>query len=635
MDLKKITSIILLFSFVVVHSQKHKKPEESVIELAKKLKIEYPDEELVIEKSNLNVDFSLKRDNVSATLESYEKLINIDSKTYSNRHVFYNGESTIKNFDISFSNNHSANFTINDVAYEDNDLFHTDTRLKYVELDFPLQGFEYQVYIDKIFSDIKYFTTIYFNDDYPIKEKEIKIVVPNWLNIKFQEFNFEGYEIESQVEKEDENTIYTYKAFNLPSMFKEKNSRGPSYLYPHIMILPISYTDKGEEEKIFATLKDQYQWYKNLVDKLDYTNKPYVSKVEELTKDLTSKEEKIKKIFYWIQDNIRYIAFEDGIAGFQPENASEVFSKRYGDCKGMANLAKAMLSEIGVDARLTWIGTNHIAYDYSTPNLAVDNHMICTIMDSDIPIFLDPTEKFNPYKEFANRIQGKQALIEDGENFKLKTVPVSKAEESIEKKEYYLKIVDDVLVGKANNHYSGESRKQILAFLNSLQTHQKEDFLTSFLEQGSSLMQVNNIESSDLKNREQDINIDYDLLVEGKVSSFGDKTYIDIRFNDNFSDLLMEDRKSDFVFSHKKIIESKAYIDISGFKTSKIMEPIHFETKNFKIDISVEKVDQSLICTQKIQILNEVITKEELPDWNTKIKTINNFLNQQIILQKA
>ena len=51
------------------------------------------------------------------------------------------------------------------------------------------------------------------------------------------------------------------------------------------------------------------------------------SKVTELTAKAKTDEEKIKNIYYWVQDNIRYIAFEDGIAGFKPDDSQNVFKK--------------------------------------------------------------------------------------------------------------------------------------------------------------------------------------------------------------------------------------------------------------------------------------------------------------------
>ena len=117
-----------------------------------------------------------------------------------------------------------------------------------------------------------------------------------------------------------------------------------------------------------------------------------------------------------MQDNIRYIAFEDGLAGFIPATAQEVFKSKYGDCKGMANLMTEMLKLAGLEAYMTWIGTRHIPYDYTLPSLAVDNHCISTVIIGGKEYFLDGTEKYIPFGDYAWRIQGKEVLIGKGIN---------------------------------------------------------------------------------------------------------------------------------------------------------------------------------------------------------------------------
>jgi hypothetical protein len=46
-----------------------------------------------------------------------------------------------------------------------------------------------------------------------------------------------------------------------------------------------------------------------------------------------------------VQDNIRYIAFEDGIMGFKPDAAQNVFNKNMGIAREKANLLKEMLKQ--------------------------------------------------------------------------------------------------------------------------------------------------------------------------------------------------------------------------------------------------------------------------------------------------
>lgn len=66
----------------------------------------------------------------------------------------------------------------------------------------------------------------------------------------------------------------------------------------------------------------------------------------------TNDVDKIKAIYYWVQDKIRYIAYEDGYSGYIPASAQEVLANKYGDCKGMANLLTELLKLAGYDARL-------------------------------------------------------------------------------------------------------------------------------------------------------------------------------------------------------------------------------------------------------------------------------------------
>ena len=96
-----------------------------------------------------------------------------------------------------------------------------------------------------------------------------------------------------------------------------------------------------------------YGWYRSLVNSMDNQTADIESTVAELLNNIDDDEEKIKALYYWVQDNIRYIAFEDGIAGFKPDECQNVFNKKFGDCKGMANLLKEMLIVAGFDARLT------------------------------------------------------------------------------------------------------------------------------------------------------------------------------------------------------------------------------------------------------------------------------------------
>ena len=220
--------------------------------------------------------------------------------------------------------------------------------------------------------------------------------------------NFEGKDIKksSVYDSKQDADIITYTIRDITARERESHSPGPTYTEPHLMVLCKYSESPAGKTTYFNTLDDQYAWYHSITKDLEANNDQVNAKAKEITAGISNDLDKIKKIFYWMHDNIRYIAFEDGIAAFKPEKPEEVLRKKYGDCKGMAHLTKGMLKALGFDARLCWIGTNHIAYDYSTPSIAVDNHMICALIYLGKTYFLDATENYIGFNEYAERIQG-------------------------------------------------------------------------------------------------------------------------------------------------------------------------------------------------------------------------------------
>ncbi|BAO77183.1 transglutaminase-like domain-containing protein [Winogradskyella sp. PG-2] len=640
--IRNLLSTILLFTFISYsYGQRKIEPDATDIAKAKKLKekFDHKDDEIALEESIDFVTFEFNKDSEKVIVHHQlkEKMINMISRADIQKYCFYDGESEIEEFKILYKNDRSARFFVKDEAYKSDDLFHNDARVKFTNVDFPLQGYRYGTEILKNYNDIKYFTKLYFNDYYPTVKKVIKVEIPDWLNIELKELNFEGYDIVKTVKPNVKNKskIHTYTVKDVPAMRNASNAPGPTYVYPHLLVLAKSYTIKGETKPIFDSTQDLYNWYKSLVNSLENDNSPIKAKVVELTKDAKSDEEKIKNIYYWVQDNIRYIAFEDGIAGFKPDEAANVFNKRYGDCKGMANLTKQMLIEAGFDARLTWIGTKRIAYDYSTPNLSVDNHMICSLFKDDKIIFLDGTEKFNAFGEYANRIQGKQVMIEDEDTFILKEVPESAVEFNKESFNYNLKLEDELLTGSVEKVFNGESRSGLLYYFDQLKTDKKEEFLEAYLSRGDSNRKVANITTSDLSNRDGNVTLSYDITVKNAVSTFDDSIYIDLDRDEELGSYEFKERDVDYIFSSKKYLESTTTLEIpSGYKVSQLPKDIQISSKNYDMSVSFKTETNKLIYKKLFKIKNAKIETNDFEEWNTFISQLNNTYQEQIIITK-
>jgi hypothetical protein len=137
--------------------------------------------------------------------------------------------------------------------------------------------------------------------------------------------------------------------------------------------------------------------------------------VAQLTAQKTTNEDKLREIYEWVRDQVRYVAVEIGIGGFKPHSAAEVFKNRYGDCKDMTTLLCAMARSAGIELNQALISTmqNGVA-DTSLCSPFHFNHVIayCPSL-GDSGLWLDATKKGMPFGATAWYNQGIQAFVID------------------------------------------------------------------------------------------------------------------------------------------------------------------------------------------------------------------------------
>ena len=89
----------------------------------------------------------------------------------------------------------------------------------------------------------------------------------------------------------------------------------------------------------------------------------------ELTTGKSDQLDKMKALAAYAQQQVRYVAIEVGIGGFQPHFANDVLKHEYGDCKDKVTLLSAMLREIGIESYYVLInthrGTDHAGFSHN------------------------------------------------------------------------------------------------------------------------------------------------------------------------------------------------------------------------------------------------------------------------------
>ena len=179
----------------------------------------------------------------------------------------------------------------------------------------------------------------------------------------------------------------------------------------------------------FSNWREMGSWYSNLEQGRADASPQIKQQVAALTAKKTTTLEKTQAIAAFVQHDIRYVAIELGIGGWQTHPAADIFSHRYGDCKDKATLMKSMLNEIGIDSYQAAINTrrgsitpetpahvggfNHEIIAIKLPEGLSDPSLVATLRHPKLGtlLFFDPTNEMTPFGQISGDLQANYSLV--------------------------------------------------------------------------------------------------------------------------------------------------------------------------------------------------------------------------------
>lgn len=543
---------------------------------------------------------------------------------------FYDNQTEIKKVNIKGLKGVKPQYSM----YEQEGIFYSDIKVCYFNLPFSKKGDIACVQIEKIIKDPHYFSFIFLSDLQPVKEKTIRVVVPDWMKIEIHEQNL-NEDITKEIIEENNQQVYLYHIKNQKAEKYERNMPDRTYIYPFLLVVPQFAIVNGTKKTYFASQDNLYNWYSSILSEVN-NNMPVISEIAgNITRNQVSDEGKIKSLFTWVQENIRYIAFENGVAAFKPDDAQEVLRKKYGDCKGMSNLLKSLLIAEGFDARLVWISTDCIASDLAL-KAPVANHMICALYRNNQFYFLDPTVKYMPLGEYPQTIQGRPCMIENGKDYVVQKVPSftpALNKDSIHSK---YRIEKNILKGISENSFKGESKQIIMSILHSLGKDKQDSSLKRFLANGNSFDEITDVILSGTEPQSEKLVITYKEERKSKIQQSGNELYIDINPDDDFGELIdTVNRVNDYLFPYKinNIREVLLHLP-QGYEIKKLPENFVYSNDNYTFSISCQREGDKIIYRKEKIIFEPRLKKELFPEWNTAVNQFRKAGMEQIVLKK-
>jgi hypothetical protein len=603
-----------------------------------KLKAHYPINKVINYSSEFNYKFKISRNKLQIEVieNSTEVFLALSKHGKAVAYRDYDNYSALTKNKIFVSNN-DVSYTRNCGNYEVDGIFYHDNKVCIYSMGFPKPGDNLKLSTTIKYSDSRYFSYIPLSQKIPVYSSKLTFVIPENIDIELIDVNFENYNIKKTKELlEKEKAIrITYIISNLPPV-ANGDIAGPTWVYPHIIVISKSFTDKGRQQPIFISNYELYKWYAGLTPHGSSSQKARaIAKI--LVKDNYSDQENIIEIFNWVKDNIRYIAFEDGIAGYKPEDADIVLENRYGDCKGMANMLKEMLTEVDIDARLCWIGTNRLAYDSIIPSLIAHNHMICAVKQDDEFVFLDATDGYSNYGETGDNIQGRLTIIENGSNFIIDTVNATHYSENRINNVYNMSYDNMVLNIEGKIEYTGEPRREIQYILNEYLGSKKEEFLSNIITNNENRLKVDTIGFwvDSISTNVYKINVG--MTEKNAVFSHDGQLFVPLDINygmplPKIDTTRIYHYNLDFrILKHYQTV----FTIPDSLKVSYLPTDTTKTIGNTTYSFSWVQDKNQIIYIKELHIRNRIIDISEFKQWNSFISEYNELGNQMIILKNS
>src|SRR5712691_1326567 len=184
----------------------------------------------------------------------------------------------------------------------------------------------------------------------------------------------------------------------------------------------------GGQNRGFVDWNDMGRWEDHLAQGRREASAEIKQKVAALTGSSPTSLAKMGALAQFVQKDIRYVAIQLGIGGWQPHPAAEIFVHHYGDCKDKATLMSSMLKEIGVESFYLSVNTTRGIITPQTPATRWFDHEILAVrLPEDVKdpslmavlehpklgrlLIFDPTDEWTPYGQLRGSLQSNYALL--------------------------------------------------------------------------------------------------------------------------------------------------------------------------------------------------------------------------------
>jgi hypothetical protein len=615
-------------------------------QIDQEVKKKFPGEEAVVLESSVHYRISLK--NGEPDVESSEKqqllFLSDNTSAYMSRYGFsHSSFHQVLKYEAYTRTPQNKTIKVTEFKTTDsksNSIFYDD--VKETMFDFPSisPGAIGTLEMTTHHKDAHLLSPFYFSRRVPLINAELKISFPKSMVVRYIVKGLEKERVKFSEDSRRGEITYTFKASDMPGEKSYPDAPESAYYSTHVIFFIDRYkNEKGDTVRYLSTVDDLHRLNYSYVKNINKEIGPELKQItDSIIRNLTSVEQKARAIYKWVQQSIKYVAFEAGMEGFIPRDANLVCSRRFGDCKDMSSILTVMLNYAGIPAYYTWIGTRHIPYDYTeVPTPIVDNHMICTIRLNDEYIFLDGTDPTCVFGTPSEHIQGKQALLAiDEKNYKILRVGIPAKETNQFTDTSYLQLTDKGIKGSISINMKGYYSMNTHSALKYVNEKEKEEYFRNLFRRGSNKFRLEKYDVPRLDNNDH-ISLSGQFDLQDYAKKVAGDWYINMNLFKPYEhrEIDYPKRKIPIEFPHLSVQKYVTVLEIpEGYKVAYLPASKSYKNDVWGFNIRYEQKNNQVILTQEFENNHILLTPEKFAEWNKVLEQLFPLYKETVNLTK-
>lgn len=638
-----ISTLLLGASLICLYTRVLAQPKEELFRLQQK----YPEQSAVYTFITEQVDVAIVNGSLDVKMRIDKESMLLDDRAalYSESRVSYSSLvylSDVKASTLYPAGNRYKEIRVTDFKEKDkfsNSIFHDDVKEKKFNYPELVKGAKRTLSMCYEMRDPYLLSSYHLPEYFPVENSTLRIVCPANVEIGYKVFNADSVNVVYETRSEKGKTIHEWKAKDIKSEEGEGGSPGHLYYTPHIVYYIKNYTVNGQKQPVLGSIDDLHNYYSKLVMGINKEMYPPLKKVvDSLVHNATSDAERVKNIFYWVKDNIKYIAFESGYEGFIPREAKDVYEKRFGDCKDMASILTEMMKYADITSYLTWIGSRELPYSYTdNPTSGSDNHMIATTKLNGNYLFLDATSTYTPFGYPSAFTQGKEGIVHLSDNkFEIVKVPEVPDSMNMNRDSVFIEIDKNLrITGSGVGTYTGFERDEILHLLDDKSKDEKLTTLKSYYQKGTNKFFLESYEESSATDRDKPFSIYYKFNLSDYVLKSDNEIFVNLNLERVYDRSALEkDRKLDVEYDYKQQINNTVTLRVpEGYTLSYLPPNDSLHTDLFGFKLTYHQTENTVTLRTVVRLKTLMLKRKDFGRWNEFIEQLRKNYTESVALK--